>query len=131
MLKTGNNILQCQSIWNDLCFRHELAIQALQTGDQDDNSLIEHKKEQDQNLVIENQMVELGLTQQVGDPTLNFVWQYNPCLIWFFRMLYFDLHVFKELSVPTSGAQGDLGQQAILAADSLDNFQQALNQQVC
>lgn len=68
-------------------FRHELAIQALQTGDQDDNSLIEHKKEQDQNLVIENQMVELGLTQQVGDPTLNFVWQYDPCLLRFFRML--------------------------------------------
>lgn len=57
----------------DLFFRHELAIQALQTGDQDDNSLIEHKKEQDQNLVIENQMVELGLTQQVGDLTLYFV----------------------------------------------------------
>lgn len=72
MLKTGNNTLQCQSIWNDLCFRHELAIQALQTGDQDDNSLIEHKKEQDQNLVIENQMVELGLTQQVGNRTLYF-----------------------------------------------------------
>nr|XP_022339060.1 zinc finger protein 236-like [Crassostrea virginica] len=78
--------------------RHELAIQALQTGDQDD-SLGPEKKEVDQNLVIENQMVELGLTQQ-------------------------------ELSVPTSGGQGELGQPSILAADSLDNFQQALNQQL-
>lgn len=38
--------------------------------------------------------------------------------------------LFQELTVPTSGTQGDLGQQSILAADSLDNFQQALNQQV-
>ena len=50
--------------WKNPCFRHELAIQALQTGDQDD-SLGPEKKEVDQNLVIENQMVELGLTQQV------------------------------------------------------------------
>ena len=33
--------------------------------------------------------------------------------------------------MPTSGGQGELGQPSILAADSLDNFQQALNQQVC
>ncbi|XP_061162375.1 zinc finger protein 236-like [Saccostrea echinata] len=79
--------------------RHELAIQALQTDDQDGTLVTDKEKESDQNLVIENQMVELGFNQQ-------------------------------ELTVPTSGAQGDLGQQSILAADSLDNFQQALNQQL-
>jgi cell division protein FtsI/penicillin-binding protein 2 len=48
--------------------RHELAIQALQTGDGDDAAkplVTDKEKESDQNLVIENQMVELGFTQQV------------------------------------------------------------------
>lgn len=51
--------------------RHELAIQALQTGEQDDAKplVTEKEKESEQNLVIENQMVELGFTQQVLNDT--------------------------------------------------------------
>ena len=77
--------------WKNPCFRHELAIQALQTGDQDD-SLGPEKKEVDQNLVIENQMVELGLTQQVegelSDITVNVL---NLVMCYFLVPLVVDI----------------------------------------
>ena len=85
--------------WKNPCFRHELAIQALQTGDQDD-SLGPEKKEVDQNLVIENQMVELGLTQQVkrelSDITVNvLIWW---CIIFSDFGGWYPLAKFKYIA---------------------------------